>query len=182
VANPLGTRSDKNVLRSVQEADLPQLRAWRNDPWVRNYMLSRHQITETEHLAWFVACMQNDNKKIYLFLMDSRPAGFVSFDIIPSNKTAEWGFYARPNSPRGTGLALGQTALQYAFSELLLSAIVGKVIVTNLRSIQFHLRLGFQQEPEIVNETHTDSLPNKQLVFKLLASNWDKISGELNNA
>ena len=40
-------------LRSVTKADLEQLRQWRNDPWVKQFMLTQQNISDEQQLAWF---------------------------------------------------------------------------------------------------------------------------------
>ena len=41
------------TLRPVEQMDLAQMRAWRNDPDIRRFMLSQDEISEEQQQAWF---------------------------------------------------------------------------------------------------------------------------------
>jgi UDP-4-amino-4,6-dideoxy-N-acetyl-beta-L-altrosamine N-acetyltransferase len=162
-----------NTLRILTQEDLSLVRAWRNHPSISHFMLTQHDISETEHLNWFNKSVANPNRRLYIFQRGSLPSGFVCFDRNPSNHLqAEWGFYGAPASAPGNGKSLGITALNYAFSELHFSEIIGKVLPLNLKSIRFHERLGFQLETGHSIQSSISNAGREQIVFKLGVSDW----------
>ena len=91
---------------------------------------------------------------------------------IAAGGIADWGFYAAPDAPKGTGRKLGASALTYAFARLELHKVCGQALDFNERSIHFHLRLGFQQEG-VLREQHFDGEQYHGIVcFGLLATEW----------
>ena len=85
---------------------------------------------------------------------------------------ADWGFYAAPDAPKGTGRQLGKAVQYYVFVQAGLHKLCGQALVYNERSIRFHQSLGFQQEG-ILREQHFDGQNYHDVVcFGLLASEW----------
>ncbi len=148
--------------------------AWRNHQSVRSYMLTQHEITPQEHHNWF-ASVKDDITRQQLIVFDCDvPIGFVQFNSVCQGGTAFWGFYVRPDAPKGSGTKLGQAALTYAFNTLRLHKVCGQALEANVASIGFHQKLGFAEEGRqreqhrIANQYHT------LLCFGLLAREWQK--------
>ena len=88
-----------------------------------------------EHLRWFERAEGNANRHLLMFEKDGTPSGFVAFHIDSTGETADWGFYAAPEAPKGTGRILGQTAVQYAFFKLKIRKLRGQTLARNYSSI-----------------------------------------------
>lgn len=161
-------------LRSINETDLPMVRRWRNAPEVRRWMFTRHEISEAEHRAWF-ARISADSLVRWLIHenLAGRPDGVVGFtQIDTASRKAFWGFYAAPDAPRGTGTCIGLEALDHAFTELGLHKLNAEVIAGNQVSVNFHRKLGFQQEGYFRAE-HFDGAQYVDVVrFGILAVEW----------
>ncbi|MOA13535.1 hypothetical protein D3C78_1335930 [compost metagenome] len=107
-----------------------------------------------------------------MFECGAVPLGFINIHQIAPGGVADWGFYAAPDAPKGTGRQLGQAALRYAFTQAGLHKLCGQALAYNERSIKFHLSQGFQQEG-ILREQHFDGQNYHDVVcFGLLASEW----------
>ena len=106
-----------DTLLPLTEADLPLVRAWRNHADVRRHLFSTHEITEDEHRAWFVRQQADASRRLWLFRRDDLPLGFVQLSGVAPGGIAEWGFYAAPGAPRGTGSALGHWMLLKAYEK-----------------------------------------------------------------
>ncbi len=159
-------------LRSMTKDDLEQVLGWRNHAEVRRYMYSQHEIGLAEHSRWFERASQDPDRHLLVFEIDGEPLGFVNFDQTAGGGVAQWGFYAAPEAPRGTGRQLGVAALGYAFSSLRLHKLCGQALIYNERSIKFHLGLGFKQEG-VLREQHFDGQNYHDVVcFGLLAAEW----------
>jgi UDP-4-amino-4,6-dideoxy-N-acetyl-beta-L-altrosamine N-acetyltransferase len=152
--------------------DLAMVLQWRNHWDVRRYMYTQHEISPSEHLQWFERTRQNSQQHLLIFEQGSIPLGFIHFHPPTSGRSSDWGFYAAPDAPKGTGRLLGQTAVSHAFSQLALHKICGQALSFNTPSIRFHQMLGFKQEG-VLREQHFDGKNYHDVVcFGLLAAEW----------
>lgn len=158
----------------MAEGDLNQVLQWRNHIDVRRFMFNQHEITEEEHLNWFDKTSIDPARHLLIFEIDNTPQGFVNLYQHGSTPVADWGFYLSPNAPKGSGYQLGLCALNYAFNNLNLHKVCGEVLAFNERSIQFHFKLGFNQEC-ILKEQHYDGEKFHNVVcFGLFGIEWNK--------
>ncbi|NHW00823.1 UDP-4-amino-4,6-dideoxy-N-acetyl-beta-L-altrosamine N-acetyltransferase [Stutzerimonas degradans] len=152
--------------------DLAQVLAWRNHEDVRRYMYTQHEISLEEHTRWFERASQDSSRHLLVFESNSVPLGFINIHQTAPGGIADWGFYAAPDAPKGTGRQLGHAALQYAFLTARLHKVCGQALAYNQRSIKFHQNLGFQQEG-ILREHHFDGQQYHDVMcFGLLAREW----------
>lgn len=159
-------------VRRMVATDLDTVLMWRNDIEVRRYMYTQHEISVAEHRGWFERASQDPLRHLLIYEAGSTALGFVNIHQIAAGGIAEWGFYAAPNAPRGTGNALGKAALQYVFDEVHLHKLCGQALAFNERSVQFHRTLGFKQEG-ILRQQHFDGQHyHDVLCFGLLAGEW----------
>ena len=159
-------------IRPMVHADLAQVLVWRNHPDVRRYMFNQHEITLDEHRRWFERTLLDPKKYLLIFEENHRPLGFVSFSEVGNGGIADWGFYAAPDAPKGCGRQLGRAALNHAFAELNLHKVCGQALAYNVRSLQFHQSLGFQQEG-ILRDQHFDGERYHHVIgFGLLCHEW----------
>ncbi|TDR57254.1 UDP-4-amino-4,6-dideoxy-N-acetyl-beta-L-altrosamine N-acetyltransferase [Halomonas ventosae] len=166
------------TLRPLQEADLAQLRHWRNHPEVRRYMYTRHEIGEAEHRAWFQRAQVDPHRHLLLAEREAQPFGFVNIQLEDAEaQRATWGFYLAPYAPRGSGQALGRAALAHAFGDLGLHKLCGDALAGNERSLRFHERLGFTREAHL-RDHHFDGHTYHDVIgFGLLRSEWQAHQG-----
>jgi UDP-4-amino-4,6-dideoxy-N-acetyl-beta-L-altrosamine N-acetyltransferase len=161
-------------LRQITEDDLPLVRTWRNAPAVRRNMYTKHEITETEHRAWF-SRLKDDAQSRWLIHENSegRANGVVYFtQIQPSNRSAFWGFYAADTAPPGTGTRMEFDALDKAFLELGLHKLNCEVLVSNRQVVNLHMKFGFIEEG-IFRDFHFDGKNYVNVVrLGILATEW----------
>ncbi len=156
----------------MQAGDLAQVLTWRNHLDVRRYMYTQHEINFDEHSQWFARASQDSNRHLLIFEIDSTPMGFINIHRIAAGGIADWGFYASPQAPKGTGKALGQAVLNYAFGEMRLHKLCGQALAYNDRSIKFHKSLGFKAEG-VLREQYFDGQRYHDIhCFGILASDW----------
>lgn len=132
-------------IRFMAADDLALVRRWRNHPAVRYGMLSRHEIGEEEHRRWFAGAARDPRRLLLIYEEDRLPRGFVHFEAADDG-VAEWGFYAAPDAPPGTGKKLCRAGLAFAFPRLDCHKVRGQVLDFNAVSLHLHHRLGFQLE------------------------------------
>lgn len=162
-------------VRALAEDDLPMVLAWRNNPDVRRYMLTQHEISPQEHYNWFVRVQQDKTQQQLIVLDRDAPLGFIQFNSVIKGSIADWGFYARPDAARGSGLKLGMAALKYAFNELRLHKVCGQAIESNQASIAFHQKLGFTREGRLCDQHCIAGHYEALICFGLLAKDWQAI-------
>lgn len=166
------SESTLSDVRPMNEGDLAKVLSWRNHPEVSRYMYTQHEISIDEHARWFARVSKDPSWHLLVFEIDTNPAGFINIHQIASGGIADWGFYAAPDAPKGTGRALGQAALRYAFEAAELHKLCAQALAFNERSIRFHLNLGFQREG-VLRQQHFDGQQYHDVVcFGLLASEW----------
>lgn len=156
-------------VRRMEYSDLARVLAWRNHPAVRLYMTESHEITPEEHAAWFDRCTEDANRSLLIIEEHDLPIGFLQFTSRQPS-IAEWGFYAVPDSPPGTGTRLCQRGVAHGFEELGLRRIEATVMVNNERSLALHRRLGF--EPIEVGSS-SNALAQR---FILRIEQWKKLT------
>jgi UDP-4-amino-4,6-dideoxy-N-acetyl-beta-L-altrosamine N-acetyltransferase len=161
-----------DTLRPLSEADLPLVRAWRNHPDVRRHLFSTHTIAEDEHRTWFERQQADATRRLWLFQRDGVPLGFVQLSGVQPGGIAEWGFYAAPGAPRGTGTALGRAALAKAFGDEGLHKVCGQVLAGNAASLAFHRRLGFTEEGVLRQQHRSGDTYHDVHCFGLLRADW----------
>ncbi len=164
----------QTIIRPLREGDCNQVLVWRNHPEIRRYMFTQHEISPEEHVRWFSKMLQDSERNLFIFEIDTTPVGFINIHKIASGGIAEWGFYVAPDAPKGTGRSLGKAVLKYAFETEALHKLCAKALAFNDRSIRFHLNLGFHREG-VLRHQHFDGQQYHDVVcFGLLASEWHK--------
>lgn len=166
------TAASTGRVRPLVEADLPQVLTWRNDAVVRAAMFSAGLVQPEEHQCWFDANSREAGRTLLIYEADGQARGFVSFATSRHPRVADWGFYAAPGAPRGTGRALGRAALDHAFGALGLHKVCGEVLESNPRSIALHRALGFVQEGTRAGHHFDGTRFQAVFCFGLLARQW----------
>jgi UDP-4-amino-4,6-dideoxy-N-acetyl-beta-L-altrosamine N-acetyltransferase len=159
-------------VRAMTAEDLARVLAWRNHPNVRDFMLSQRDIGAEEHRQWFERCMETGSKRLLIFEAGGEAMGFVSFNAPDPGGITEWGFYSRPDAPKGTGQKLGAVAIRHAFEELDVHKIFGRTLGNNPRSIRCHQRLGFKQEGVLRDQHFGTGRYHDIVCFGLLRAEW----------
>jgi UDP-4-amino-4,6-dideoxy-N-acetyl-beta-L-altrosamine N-acetyltransferase len=160
-------------LRPMTIADLDSVWRLRNHADIRRYMLTQQEFSIEEHLLWFKRTLQNPAVDLLVFELDMTCCGFVQFKETNYQGVVDWGFYAAPDAPKGTGRNLGRSALTHAFKKEKLHKICGQALYWNRPSIEFHKSLGFAQEG-ILRDQHFDGATYHDLIcFGLLRSEWE---------
>lgn len=133
-------------------------------------MFTQHEITLSEHEAWFARATPDCAR---LIVEDaSTPIGFVQFNNVAAGGVADWGFYACPGLPKGTGTKLCRAALRHAFDTLQVHKVSAQVIAGNLASLSLHRRLGFVEEGLLRDQKLIEGTYHSLVQFGLLQHEW----------
>ncbi len=152
---------DKVNIRQATQADTQMIWQWRNHLDVRQWMFGQDEITLSDHITWFGRQLENPNVHLMIFEFENKPMGFVNVSQITmdkyqtlnspqskqNEKTASWGFYLSPDSPKGQGLgfALGVLAMSHIFNSTNIDKISAQVLEYNTASLALHRKLGFSE-------------------------------------
>lgn len=159
-------------IRRLTVEDLPMLLAWRNHAEVRRYMFNQHEISLDEHYNWFTKVSKDPRRCLLIVEEFAQAIGYVQLSKVVEGGVADWGFYSRPDAPKGTGRKLGVMALNYAFGPLKLYKVCGQAIASNEVSIAFHQRLGFTLEGVLRDQKRINGVYHSLHCFGLLAKEW----------
>lgn len=145
---------------------------WRNHPDVRRFMFTQHEIGLEEHRNWFAKASMDTSRRLLIVEEAKQPIGYVQFSKVADGGIADWGFYVRPDAPKGTGRILGTMALNHAFGPLKLHKVCGQAIACNQASIAFHQRLGFVLEGVLRDQQRISGSYYNLHCFGLLGNEW----------
>jgi UDP-4-amino-4,6-dideoxy-N-acetyl-beta-L-altrosamine N-acetyltransferase len=166
--------SDTGVLlRRVEAADLPQILRWRNDPGIRDYMLTQREIGWEEHLRWFSSASIDESRRLLMVEEAGVRLGFVQFTGVVADGSADWGFYTAPEAPKGSGKKLGLAALDHAFGLLRLHKVCGQALEFNVASIRMHEALGFVREGTLREQHRLGDRYHSLICFGYLRAEWE---------
>lgn len=152
--------------------DLELVLQWRNHIDIRRFMLTQHEIKLEEHTRWFGKVSADPTRKLMIVEEGQQPLGFVQFSSVSDDGVSDWGFYVRPDAPKGSGRKLGTMALNFAFDSWNLHKVCGQAIVENVASIAFHQRLGFVKEGVLREQSKVAGKHSDLVCFGLLKSEW----------
>lgn len=167
--------TESTRVRRMRATDLQVVLDWRNDESVRRHMFRPETIRLEDHTRWFERASVDPDRYLLIFERDGVAAGFVNLYRTGAGGIMEWGFYAAPQAPRGTGRALGRAALQFAFAQAEAHKVCGQVLAHNLRSIRFHQQQGFSPEGVLRDQHHDGHRYHDIHCFGLLKSEWQAV-------
>jgi UDP-4-amino-4,6-dideoxy-N-acetyl-beta-L-altrosamine N-acetyltransferase len=164
------------ALKYLQEADLSLLLSWRNSLVVRQAMYNQHKISLKEHYSWFHRVKNDPSIRCFVWIDPTdNPQGFVNFTSLDlGQRSATWGFYVSPTATPGSGLGLALEALELVFTKFNLMKLSAEVIQSNVRSMDFHKKIGFTKEG-CFREQYFDGRHRIDVIrFGMLANEWSK--------
>ena len=147
VAHYVNAFDDLGKIRMASLQDSRLIYSWRNHADIRRFMLNANEIGWADHEKWFAAQFANPNYILLIYEEHQKPLSCLNLKYLYDD-VWEWGFYAAPDAPRGTGSKMGRLALAYAFSELGAREVRGQVLPHNVASMRLHEKLGFKKQPE----------------------------------
>ncbi|MBF7155032.1 MULTISPECIES: UDP-4-amino-4,6-dideoxy-N-acetyl-beta-L-altrosamine N-acetyltransferase [Bacillus] len=161
-------------LRSLEKKDLELILKWRNTKEIRTIMYEDHEITIDEHLKWYEKLEMDDTKVARLLTYKEKPIGFVNFTKIDEmNQTCYWGFYiGEKQSVRRAGTVLGLLALDYIFETKGIHKVCAEIIESNRISLNFHQKLGFQEDGRYENYICRDNDYIDVITMTLFHEQW----------
>jgi len=125
-----------------------RVRLLRNQPDVRKYMYTSHEISEAEHQAWLDSLKGNARQSVFVIVDAEQAIGVVSLSAINTlQKTADWAFYLDSQvQGKGFGSLVEFWLLDHAFNAAGLEKLNCEVLQSNTAVIGMHQKFGFTLE------------------------------------
>lgn len=172
-------RGKKTILRPIRESDVEPLQVWVNDERIRNYISRYLPVSETQEKNWIADLGKRPNDIILgIEALYGKLIGTIGLHKINAKDChATHGVII--GSPDhwsgGYGTDAGTQLFNWAFDELNLRKIKSSVISYNRRSLNYHLKCGF----EIVGKWRQDIYKHGQyhdiILLDLLKEDWPPI-------
>lgn len=135
------------ILKLVDESTAEQVRLWRNDTQISQFMEFKEHISEEMQQIWLNK-VQNSTDLFYVISQAENRIGTIHLSQInPIEKTAEAGIFIGNKEFSGTGITLGASLLllDFAFNSLKLQNVFAKINVGNKEAEQYNELLGFEK-------------------------------------
>ncbi|MBN05717.1 GNAT family protein [Ponticaulis sp.] len=166
-------------LRAIEENDLEQLLAWRNDPRMRRFFREYRELNMTQQKSWFDAKVNNDPATRMFAIVDLETkelmgaAGLCYIDGI--NRNADFSIYLGIDDlyiDEDYAPDAGRVLLRYGFEELNLHKVWAEIYSIDKPKQQLFYELGFTREG-VHRETHwTEGQWVDSLFYGLLAKDF----------
>lgn len=147
----------KLVQLSKEKIEL--VRHWRNSEKIRKYMEFRENITPEMQQTWFERISTTTND--FFFLIEYRKAdvGLINIKNIDWNKRCgESGIFIWDDSCLHTGVSYRAALCQrdFAFNVLHLDYLTAHILNTNIRSIKYKVKFGFELSKAAYKESNEE--------------------------
>ena len=154
---------------------------WRNDSFIRNVMYNSEVIKWEKHVQWFQSAIKDETRFIKILYYKNTPCGVANFKITNKDfNIGEWGFYiGEKNAPKGIGKILAYKMLSYLFEDLKIRKVCAEVLDYNEVSLNFHLKVGFQQEGILREQIIKNNKYCDVYLFGFLSKEWSDKKKEL---
>lgn len=136
-------------IRPARSDEVWKILVWRNDLRVRQAMLTQHEISPSEHQAWFEHKLADPLFRQMVSEDGGTEVSVQAFFDIQVGRSAWWAFYFTDavSEDMGTMLRIWKgvelAGLAYAFEVLKLETLYCEVLLSNNGVRQWHRRFGF---------------------------------------
>lgn len=166
-------------LRAIEEDDLLQLLAWRNDPEMRRFFREYRELNMTQQKSWFDAKVNGDPATRMFAIIDLQTdelmgaAGLCYIDWV--NRNADFSIYMGADDlyiDEDYAPDAGRVLLKYGFDELNLHKVWAEIYSIDEPKQRLFYELGFSREG-VHRETHwTEGQWVDSLFYGLLARDF----------
>lgn len=176
--------NDKSMLgaslRDINKDDLVIVLGWRNQEHIRNVMFKDSLISWDQHVTWYKT-LNKVNKLSKIFAIKDIEYGVLNiYDVNQDSNSCSWGFYVGDTeAPKGTGLLLGYTSLEFIFKKMKIRKLCAEVIETNKISCKFHEKLGFKLDGTLRKHIKRNDTYEDVYVYSLFAEEWEEKCEEI---
>jgi RimJ/RimL family protein N-acetyltransferase len=143
-------------LEQVDSHDIEQLRTWRNDPAVAQFMLTQESISKQQQQAWFQKIQRDSSQQHFVIWYKNEAIGaaniktFYQGETLDAARAIEPGLYIADPRYRSNILAFAPTLLlnDYCFDVLATQSLVAVVKASNQAALNYNFKLGYRIEKQ----------------------------------
>lgn len=170
-------------LKHLDEETILKIREWRNQPFVKEMMYSKHDITEEEHRQYIDSLLKDENRGLFVFYLDEVPFGVYQYVIHPEGNYVVNGNYLvdREGGDLGYGAILLYYMNEIAFDVLHVNKCFGEVLEYNKRAISLNKRIGSKVEGILRQHVLFDGRYYDVYQMGMLKSEWSEYKEKLKN-
>ena len=145
------------LLRPIKDTDTDHIIEWRNNESIRKFFIYQQPFTKEGHEKWLKEMIGTQNG--FQFIVVDRESGrdigstyLRDYDRI--HNKIEYGIFLSDTETTGHGLGTEALKLtvQFAFQELHVHKITGRIFSDNVRSLRVSEKAGFQKEALLKDE------------------------------
>lgn len=179
-------RSARLEFRIPEEADVPRLAGWINDPDVRRHLDAQVFPKSLQFERDWVARIQEGAslRREAVFLVsrqsDQEPIGTAGLHGINwLTRSTEFGLVlGREHWRQGYGREISERMVRYAFDDLNLNAVRLRVNASHERGIRCYEHVGFVFEGALRQAAYRDGHFEDQHIMSVLRSDWARRGAE----
>ena len=144
-------KTERILLRAIEEKDLNLMAQWRSNPDVYEYFYEYCPISLKQQTIWYDNQLKNPNEMNFVISAhDGNAIGTVSiYNIDRRNRKAEWGrLIIGDASKRDAGIGFDAVKLiqEYSFAHLNLHKLYCDALSSNDRAKALYVKLGFRED------------------------------------
>ena len=150
------------------------VRTLRNQPDVRKFMYTSHEISEQEHANWLASLQGNPRQQVFVVIKDEQAVGIVSLNAINVlHKSADWAFYLDVGlQGKGLGSVVEFWMLDYAFGVAGLEKLNCEVLAMNAAVVKMHQKFGFEIEGVRRQNVEKDGIRVDVVLLGITKEEW----------
>lgn len=170
-------RLDGVILRKFDEADVPALYTFRNDPEVASGLVgTSHGYSMKDLASWVEAHRNRSDEVLWAIANEAYNAciGHVGLYRIDHRvRKAEFAILlGRGDQGKGMGRKLSKWVVDYGFKQLNLNRVSLTVLPSNNRALSLYESLGFQREGVLRADQYRDGEYLDVVLMSLLRDEW----------
>lgn len=139
-------RTDRLILRGINESDAVDIVEWRSDPDVYKYFKSPHRITVKEHFYWYNNVYLRNEKLFNWMCIEKdtgKKMGVFGFSL-DDESIAEVNYLLSPGAQhKGYATEAVTSLVSYAFVDRKATSVKAEIHRDNERSVRLARKLGF---------------------------------------
>ncbi|MEH6733302.1 MAG: UDP-4-amino-4,6-dideoxy-N-acetyl-beta-L-altrosamine N-acetyltransferase [Shewanella sp.] len=136
------------TLSPLSQDMIETVRKWRNAPQIADLMLDKSHITAEQQQAWFDGLQGDTSRAYWVTHFKGEPIGIASLiNICHNSGQAEPGMYVYPKQYKNNivPFCIGFALNDFAFEQLKLTMLFGKIYSDNTASLRFHKKCGYNE-------------------------------------
>lgn len=174
----ISNNSNKIILRSIERADLPLIRNWRNDLNIQPFVREYRELTLDHINLWYESIIENSKFEFFIIEdLKNRPigvAGLTYIDWVNKHADLHLGLYDEEWGSLEWGNPSIQVMLDYAFNYLNLNKVYAEIYEIDKNKIDLFNHNGFKFDASLREHYYYKGKYITSHILSLLKSEHEK--------